>query len=128
VFRYFFLLSLLSSSLFAQPVTVIPHTRIRANYGESFLEYRQVKPHVNSFKVYYLPSQTCPIAPTVIIQARYRGNINWQNMEVDSNGVFRHSGFTLDALKLIFRQYSYPSVDCVMYVLGVEEAITTLKD
>lgn len=123
---------LVSTELFAQDqqpqVMIMPHTTIRANYGESYLEYALPRyHHSNSFKVYYLPSATCPVAPQVTLQVRYQGNINWHNMAVQG-GVFKHSGFKLDAIKLIFKQYSYPTVECVMYVLGVDSTITTNRN
>lgn len=92
---------------------------LRINYGDSYLELN-VPPHLasaNSFQVQYIAAPTCPIPPDVSLQAQYIGNNNWHNMAVQ-NGIFTHSGFRLNALKLLLRQYRYQVVDCQMTIIG----------
>lgn len=116
------LLSILfASNLFAQTqVTIMSPTLLRINYGDSFLALNLAPHHANAnlFQVRYAPSPTCPIAPQVSLQVRYDGNQNWYNTTVEQNGIFRHSGFQLNAIKLLFRQLNYQSVDCEMSIVG----------
>lgn len=120
-----FLLALLlcvSSSLFAvTPVTLISRTNIRVGYGDSSMELNTaLHPNVNSLQMRYWQSPTCPVPPQFTLQAKHSGNYNWQNMTVDQNRVFRHSGFKLDAIKVLFRQTQYQFVDCDMELVGFE--------
>lgn len=111
-----------SSSLFAaNQVTLISKTNIRIGYGDSSMELNTaIHPNVNQLQMRYWPSPTCPVAPQIALQAKFSGNNSWQNMNADQNMVFRHSGFKLDAVKVLFRQYQYQFVDCNMELVGVE--------
>lgn len=111
-----------SSSLFAAvQVTLISRTNISVGYGDSSMELNTaLHPGVNYLQMRYWQSPTCPVPPQFTLQAKHSGNYNWQNMAVDQNRVFRHSGFKLDAIKILFRQYQYQSLNCEMELVGYE--------
>jgi len=110
-----------SSLLAAIQVALISRTNIRVSYGDSSMELNtSLHPNVNSLQMRYWQSPTCPVPPQFTLQARHSGNFNWQNMTVDQNRVFRHSGFKLDAIKVLFRQTQYQFVDCDMELVGFE--------
>jgi hypothetical protein len=117
-----FLLSTLSFA--AQvPVTVMPKTMFRISYGDSSLELNLTRyNNANSFQVQYVQSPTCPVAPQTALQVRYEGNESWYNTTVEQ-GMFKHSGFKLAAIKILFRQLRYASVDCEMLVTGLDNQI-----
>ena len=99
-------------------VMIMAPTLLRIAYGDSSLEMALTKnTNANSFKVGYTQTSYCPMAPQVAIQVRYEGNTNWYNTSVEQ-GVFRHGGFKLAAIKLLFRQTRYTSIDCEMYLTG----------
>jgi hypothetical protein len=100
--------------------TIMPPTMLRVSYGDSSIEYNLPYQYANSndFQVLVYPSHTCPVPPQVSILARYDGNQNWYSLPVDQGGVFRHNGFKLKALKLLFKQYHYQFEDCQMSVTG----------
>ena len=116
------LLLCVSSSLFAvTQVTLISRTNLRVGYGDTSMELNTtLHPNVNYLQMRYWASPTCPVAPQVSLQAKYAGNYNWQNMSVDQSRVFRHGGFKLDAIKILFRQYQYQILDCDMELVGYE--------
>jgi hypothetical protein len=111
----------LSSPLFGQSrVTVLDPTVLRVSYGDSSLELN-LAPHLtyaNSFQVRYRPYPNCPVAPQVSLQARYEGNPNWHSMAVQQGGVFTHGGFKVNALKILFKQYSHQYVECEWSIIG----------
>jgi hypothetical protein len=102
-------------------VTLIQPTLLRFNYGESALDFRLTQHHsANSLQVKYARTAMCPVAPDVALQVQYAGNNVWYSTSVDQGNVFRHSGFNLTAIRLLFRQLRYTYVDCEMSVVGLE--------
>lgn len=111
-----------SSSLFAvTQVTLISRTNLQVGYGDTSMEINTaLHPGINYLQMRYWQTPACPVAPQISLQAKYAGNYNWQNMSVDQNRVFRHGGFKLDAIKVLFRQYQYQTLNCDMELVGFE--------
>jgi hypothetical protein len=119
--KLLFSLLFVSSSLFAQARSMIMQpTMLRINYGDSSIEYNLPYQYAsaNQFQVMVTPTRSCPVPPQVSLLAQYDGNQNWYSLPVDQGGFFRHNGFKLRSLRLLFRQYNYQVIDCEMSITG----------
>jgi hypothetical protein len=113
----------------ATQVTVMPPTLVQINYGDSTLDVNVAPAYdkANLLQVQYVPSPSCPAVPQVSLQVRYQGEALWSQTTVEQGNAFRHRGWGLSAIRLLFRQMSYSMVTCQLSVVGQMDSLVSAE-